>query len=139
MTRNIVRGMKNEPFKGYSKIKVDGEVRRYDSENIKELVSRLMMNMGNKLKEHVNGPVSIVPIPNSDMIVGASGPFRIVELANQLAQGYGQEAKVVPAIRWAKSRDKAHKAKEFRSPDLFQPLMRLVETPTGNVVLLMMS
>jgi adenine/guanine phosphoribosyltransferase-like PRPP-binding protein len=134
-TRNIVRGLKNEPFKGYSDIKVGGVVRRYDSSNIKDFVPLLMRGMGKRLKEHINGPVSIVPIPNSDMVVGAQGPFRIVELANELARGYGNEAAVVPAIRWIKPRDKAHKSNEFRSPDLYQPNMRLVERPKNQVVL----
>ena len=43
---NIVRGLKDEPFKGYSDIKVGGVVRRYDSNNIKEFVPLLLKGMG---------------------------------------------------------------------------------------------
>jgi predicted amidophosphoribosyltransferase len=134
-TRNVVKGLKNEPFKGYSEFKVGGVLRRYDTTNIDKFVPLLMKGIGKKLKESVSGPISIVPIPNSNMIVGAKGPFQVVELANEVAQGYGAEATVVPAIRWAKARDKAHKTKEFRSPDLYQPLMRLVEKPKNPVVI----
>jgi predicted amidophosphoribosyltransferase len=133
--RNIVRGLKNEPFKGYSDIRISGIVRRYDSSNIKDFVQLLMRGMGKRLKEHISGRVSIVPIPNSDMVVGAEGPFRIVELANELARGYGNEAAVIPAIRWIKPRDKSHKSNEFRSPDLYQPNMRLLEKPKNQVLL----
>jgi predicted amidophosphoribosyltransferase len=68
------------------------------------------------------------------MVIGAKGPFRTVELAKMFAKGYGPDATVVPAIRWVKQRDKSHKKKEFRSPDQFQPLMRVVETPANPVV-----
>jgi adenine/guanine phosphoribosyltransferase-like PRPP-binding protein len=133
--RNIVRGLKNESFRGSSDIKVGGVVRRYDCNNIKEFVPVLMTDIGRRLKEHLAGPISIVPIPNSDMVVGATGTFRIVELAQDLARGYGPGAAVVPAIRWIKPREKAHKSNEFRSPDLYQPNMRLVENPKNQVVL----
>jgi predicted amidophosphoribosyltransferase len=130
-----VRGLKNEPFKGYSEFKVGGAVRRYDSSNIQEVIPLLMKGIGKKLTEHIQGQISIVPIPNSNMAVGATGSFRILELAKALAEGYGNDATVVPAIRWDKAREKAHKSSEFRSPDLFQPHMRLVDKPNRQVVL----
>jgi predicted amidophosphoribosyltransferase len=94
-----------------------------------------MRDIGKRLKGHVSGPVSIVPIPNSEMAVGARGSFKIVELAQELAKGYGKDATVVLAIRWAKPREKSHKSNEFRSPDLYQPHMRLVEKPKSPVVI----
>jgi hypothetical protein len=43
-----------------------------------------MRGMGKRLMDHVTGPVSIVPIPNSDMLVGAKGSFRIISITAQL-------------------------------------------------------
>jgi hypothetical protein len=133
--RNIVRGLKKEPFEGYSWLDVGGVLREFDTANIQEYIPGFVKDLGERLRAHVTGPISIVPIPNSNMAVGAAGPFRIVELAEEFARGYGSDTTVAPCIRWAQVRDPAHKTNEFRSPDLVQPDMRLVETPQNTVVL----
>jgi hypothetical protein len=133
--RNVVRGVKQEHFNGYFQVKINGVWRPFDNDNVEEFVRILIPVLGQRLKQDVAGPITIVPIPNSNLTIAASGGFRCVELANMLAKGYGQQAQVVPAIRWKNARDKAHKSNEFRSPEVYEPEMALVESPSSPVLL----
>jgi hypothetical protein len=135
--RNIVRGLKQEPFNGYSEFRVGGAVRRYNQANIEQFMPPLMQGVGHRIGTQLQQrEVAVVPIPGSTMSLGAPGTFRIVDLATLFARGYGAHASVVPAIRWDAPREKAHRQNEVRSPDLYQPHMRLTEQrPTKPVLL----
>src|SRR5262249_50402588 len=134
--RNIVRGLKQEPFNGYSEFRVGGAVRRYNQANIEQFMPPLMQGVGQRMSTQLQQrEVAIVPIPGSTMAGGAPGTFRIVDLATMFARGYGGPSKIVPAIRWVAPREKAHRQNEVRSPDLHQPRMRLAEQPTKPVLL----
>lgn len=134
-SRVIVKGLKQEPFNGYLEAKVGGKTRRFDQTNVEELVKIILPQIGRKLRESIEGPISIVPVPNSGMAVGAKGPFRTVELASFVAAGCGDDATVCQAIRWDAPRNKAHQNAEFRHPGLYEPHMVFDEKPTGRVVL----
>jgi hypothetical protein len=134
-TRSIVKGLKEEPFKGRFEITIKGVRRTYTTANIEQFVAILMPFLGRKLREEIDGKISIVPVPNSGMALGVKGTFRCVELAQMVANGFGDDATVVPAIRWDEPREKAHKNKGYRHPDQFEPHMRLVKNPSDQVVL----
>lgn len=134
-SRAVVKGLKKDSFGGSCSVTIRGVTKTYDKSNIQDLVDFLMPAFGQRFTQDMKGPIDIVPIPNSNMAVGAKGPFRIVELATAFAKGFGKDAAVVPAIRWAKVRTQAHKKKEYRHPDLFEPDMRLVIEPARPVVL----
>jgi phosphoribosylpyrophosphate synthetase len=128
----FVKSLKGEPFNGY----VNYKERKYTFENHLELARALMRRTGEKwLREKIHGPISIVPIPNSGMTVGAAGEFRIVRLANEMAEGYGADATVEPVLRWDSPREPAHLSKGPRSPEMFEPHLRLEGTPSRPVVL----
>lgn len=134
-TRAIVRGMKQEDFNGYLEVHMKGGTKRFTSQTIDEFIAMLLPVVGEKLREDITGPISIVPIPNSGMASGVAGKFRCVELASLVAKGFGKEAEVCPAIVWDKPREKAHKKNEYRHPDLYEPHMVLAAKPAGKVVL----
>jgi predicted amidophosphoribosyltransferase len=129
--RMIIKGIKREPFNGtlYTK------KRSYTSANIGDFLDILFPHLGQHLAKLGYGKISIVPIPNSNMAVGARGPFRGVDHATLLAKGYAPQADVCPALRWKTPRQPAHKTKGFRSPDLYQPHLKLVEKPKNPIVL----
>jgi len=131
----IVRGLKQEPFKGYVRWKVGGAWRDFTTANVEHFVDVILPSLGGKIGELIDGDISIVPIPNSGMAIGAKGDFRVVDLATKLVAGIGARAKMIPAIRWDKPREKSHKTRGMRSPEMYQPFMRLADRPTGKVVL----
>ena len=53
-----------------------------------------------------------------------------------IAAGFGKDAEVVQAIKWDAVRQKAHKMKEYRTPELYLPHMRLVREPKYPVLIL---
>lgn len=133
--RAFVRGLKQEEFNGYIAVKIKGVERQYTNANIEQLVELILPLIGERLRNDVKGPISIVPIPNSGMAAGIKGQFRAVELARLVARGFGDDAEVCPAIVWDAPRPKAHKNNEYRHPDLYEPHMLLANKPAGNVVL----
>ncbi len=134
-SRIVVKGLKAEPFNGYMEVKIGGAPRRIDSDNINELIDLILPAIGRKLRNDIASPISIVPIPNSGMAVGANGPFRAVELAQKVAHGFGIGATVCPAIRWDAPRQKAHQSHDYRHPDLYEPHMQLMAQPQAPIVL----
>jgi hypothetical protein len=133
--RALVKSMKQETFGGYTVVNVNGTPRRFDNTNAEELVGAVLRGFGLRLREQLQKPITLVPIPSSNMSINAKGPFRSVTLAQFVAVGYGAGATVVPAIRWDSAKNKAHLSKQYRHPGLFQPHMRLVEKPAGSIVL----
>jgi hypothetical protein len=132
----IVKALKGEKFNGYLRWKVGGNWRDFTSANIDEFLGPLFKRIGKLLRDDIKGPVSVVPIPNSKMAVGAKGTFRTVELATLLVDGLGDDAVLCPAIRWDKPREPSHKKNEYRYPDLYQPHMRLAAKPTSPVIIM---
>jgi hypothetical protein len=133
--RAFVRGLKREAFNGFSMVRLEGRRFRYTKENIEDLVVEILPRLGQDLRDDVEGPISLVPIPNSGMAIGAKGPFRSVELALLVAAGFGRGCRVVPALRWNEPRDPARKNDEHRHPEIYEPHLRVVEQPDGPVVL----
>jgi predicted amidophosphoribosyltransferase len=127
--------MKEETFGGELRVTIAKKPRTFTSANIDEFLKVVLPLVGDDFKNEVKAPISIVPIPNSGMAVGAKGKFRCVELAERIAQGYGDGASVEPLLRWNAVKAKAHLTKEFRHPDLYEPLLRLTEAPKHPVVL----
>lgn len=133
--RAFVRGLKQEDFKGYLDIRFAGKNRRFDQTNVEEFIATILPLIGKRLRDDIQAPISLVPIPNSGMAQGYSGPFRTVELATLVAKGFGEGASVVEAIVWDLPRNKAHQSHEFRHPDLYEPHMVLVDKPAAKIVL----
>jgi hypothetical protein len=133
--RAFVRGIKKEPFNGYLEVKLNKVSRRYTKADIEHLVADILPRIGERLRKDIDGPISLVPIPNSGMAIGADGPFRAVELAGYVAKGFGKDCEVCPALRWDKQREQAHKGHEHRTPELYEPHLRVVSEPKHPFVL----
>lgn len=133
--RIVVKGLKQESFKGYADFRIGKTTKRFTSANIEELVEPVIATFADRVRPKVKLPVSVVPIPNSGMAVGEKGPFRNEHLGSLLAKHLGGGAAMVPALRWKKKRSKAHQQKEMRSPDLYEPNLALVAVPPAPVLL----
>lgn len=132
----IVKALKGDKFNGYLRWKVGGKWRDFTNADIDEFLGPLFKRIGKLLREEIEGPVSVVPIPNSKMAIGAKGTFRTVELARLLVDGLNDGAVLCPAIRWDKPREPSHRTGGYRYPDLYQPHMRLAAKPTEPVIIL---
>lgn len=133
--RIVVKSLKHETFNGYGDFRIGKENKRITSTNCEELVEPVIGTLARNLRPHIKLPVSVVPIPNSNMAVGEKGTFRNEHLASLLAKHLGPGATMVPALRWKRKRAKAHMGKEMRSPDLHEPNLVLVQKPPNPVLL----
>lgn len=133
--RSLVCGAKQEPFKGELRITIDKVPRTFRTDTIEEFVTWVMGKMGSSFRADIAGPVSFVPIPNSNVAVGSCVQGRTHALAEHVAAGHGAGSEVVSSIIWDAPRQKAHKSKEYRRPELYQPHMHYVAAPRYPVVL----
>lgn len=135
--RIIVKGLKKEQFKGYADFKVKGQECRFDTDNIEELIPLVMGRFAALCKAHKFLPrlFSIVPIPNSGMAIGKSGPFRTTDLAEMFSKRFGSGAEVEPVLVWDKVRPKQHESSGFRHPDQFESHFRLISKPKHPIVI----
>lgn len=132
--RAIVRGMKREKFEGYCLFRIGGQDKRFDHSNIEELIPLFLGAVARWARQAFKGQFSVVPIPNSNMALRASGNFRCVELADMLRKSW-PEVVVEPILRWDKPRPKQHKTPGFRHHSMFEPFLRLNGRPTRPVLL----
>jgi hypothetical protein len=131
--RNIVKAIKKEPFEGYVELSVGGKVRRFDKDNRQELVRVICSDIAGMLKRECANPVTIVPVPNREGLIGFDGGYQTLRLAELIAKKIGGSA--TDAIRWKEERPKRHKAGGYRTPEPEYENMKIFEEPIEDVVL----
>jgi hypothetical protein len=133
--RAIIRIVKQEAFRGELRVKIDGQLRTFNDQNGQTFVPVLCRRLAEELGRTVSGNFSLVPLPNSDAIVGSSAPFRTLEIAQSIAKLIGPRVEVVPALRWSSKKAKAHKEGGGRNPYRLYEKLVVLEKPRAQIVL----
>lgn len=64
-SRVVVKGLKQEEFNGYLQAKIEGKHRRFDEDNVEELIQFIMPLVGKFLRDDISGKISVVPTRNA--------------------------------------------------------------------------
>lgn len=130
----IVKAIKGNPIKGYFLLKINGKEKRFEQSNIQEFLPILFKTVGAKLSQSTQGPIDVVPIPNSTAIAANQDDFKTWAHAREICGAAGDRFQVVPAIRWKEAKQPAHEGGS-RDPQVHLQNMKLVLKPTRPVVL----
>lgn len=134
-TRDIVKIVKGLPFNGYCEMTLGGKKRRFDQNNGQTLLPYLYGGAAKKAATLVEGRFCIVPIPNSEAIIGDRGSFRTLEHATGIANAVADNrANAVGALRWVRAKEKAHLG-GGRNPDAHFDNLGIAEKPDVPVIL----
>lgn len=137
----MVNAVKGRPINGFVKIKVGNTLKRFEQDNINDLVSSLCATMGSMVAQSlIQTPSSIVPIPNSDMVQGSGDNHRIIKSAEMLLQGYEKyraeeiDVDLMPVLRWTEPHEPASQRGGFRSPNEYKGKLILTNTIKRPVI-----
>jgi hypothetical protein len=131
----MVKALKGEPIKGYFEHKVGGILRRYNQSNVGDFIDRIPRALAKLIARHVNGPATIVPIPNAHVIAPETPDFRTLELARAVADQSGGTLRAVPALVFDEPQERSHDGGP-RCPHHFEKVYRVACNVTGPIVLL---
>ena len=94
----MVKALKGDPINGYFNYIVAGQNKRFDQSNIKEFVDRIPPALARMIARQVDGPATLVPVPNSHVTAIDTPNFRTLELAKLVAAHSKGQLTAVPAL-----------------------------------------
>ena len=115
----MVKALKGDPINGYFDYTIAGHTRRYRQANIDEFLARIPRALSRMILRKIDGPASLVPIPNSHVTDVDDDNFKTLELARGVARHSGGKLAVVPALVFRKPQVKSREGGP-RSADHFE-------------------
>jgi hypothetical protein len=131
----MVKALKGDTINGYFHAKIADKNTRFDQSNAADFVKRIPLALAKMIARHVEGPATIVPIPNAHVTDPAIPDFRTLDLAKSVAAASRDQFSVVPALVFKKPQIKSRKGGP-RSPHYFEQAYRLASDLKGKIVLL---
>jgi adenine/guanine phosphoribosyltransferase-like PRPP-binding protein len=131
----MVKALKGDPINAYFDVLIAGKLTRFDQSNVADFVARIPRALAKMIKLHVEGPATLVPIPNSHVTGIATPDFKTLELAKLIASASGGQFNVVPALVFKKPQIKSRKGGP-RSADHCEDAYRLASDVKGKIVLI---
>jgi hypothetical protein len=107
----------------------------FDQSNVQEFVDRIPRALARLIARHVNGPATIVPIPNAHVTAPNTPNFRTLELAVAVANRSGGALIAVPALVFNEPQLRSHEGGP-RNPHHFEKMYRVVRDVSGPIILL---
>jgi hypothetical protein len=131
----MVKALKGDPIRGYFDLTVGGQTRRYRQANIDEFLARIPRALSRNILRKIEGPASLIPIPNSHVTDVGDKNFKTLDLARNVARFSAGQLTVVPALVFREPQIKSREGGP-RSPDHFEAAYRLTTDVRGPIVLL---
>jgi hypothetical protein len=131
----MVKALKGDPINRHFFHTVRGVRRRFDQSNIEEFLARIPIALAKHIGRHVDGPATVVPIPNSTVTTPAAEGFKTLALARAVAKHSKGQLTAMPALVFDKPQEKS-RAGGPRSPLHFESSYRVVGKVNGPIVLL---
>jgi predicted amidophosphoribosyltransferase len=131
----MVKALKGDPINGYFYYKIGDQTRRFTQANIDEFLARIPRALSKMIQRKIDGPASLVPIPNSHVTNVDDENFKTLDLARNVARHSGGHLTVVPALVFNKPQIKSREGGP-RSASHFEAAYRLTNDVRGPIVLL---
>ena len=94
----MVKALKGDAINGYFEFKIGNKTRHFNQSNVAEFVERIPRALAKMIARHVEGAVTLVPIPNSHVTDIATPDFKTLDFAKSVASASGGQINVCP--RW---------------------------------------
>jgi predicted amidophosphoribosyltransferase len=132
----MVKALKEQSFNGYFEIIAGTTRRRFDRENASEFLPVIHRRLARAILQRTEGPLSMVPIPNSPVTFVDHPDFRTKKLAEGIARYGGGRLSCVPYLVFSEPQPSSHSGGGSREPLHLESVYRLVGQPTGTIVLI---
>lgn len=136
----LIKALKGKPVNGWADVPVAGRRVRLDASNAASAPALFGELAARGIKWDQHGPYALVPVPNSDCIVGSDQPPRTLKMATQLANHIkAGDVIVADVLRWSEALPPAHEQGGWgrRDPQQLYPRLRLSGAlPEGRGIVL---
>ena len=131
---NMVKALKGDSFRGYFDINVGGVSRRFDSESAAKFADICHLPLVKIIKEKLNKPLSIVPIPSSKTTVVSCDNFRTLPIAMRMAKALGDGYTCEPILVFNQEMESSRQSKR-RNPVHIESNYKILANPTNPILL----
>jgi hypothetical protein len=132
----MVKALKGERVKGYFHTIIAGQRVRFDQSNVGEFVKRIPRALAKMIALEIDGPATLVPIPNSHVTATDTSDFRTFELAKAVAAESGGRFTAVPALVFSEVQQKSHEGGPRSAEHCEQAYRRTAAALGGPIVLI---
>jgi len=138
----IKKALKGDTINNNCHVVLGGSGFQLNQASRDEVAPRMAKDVATHLKKRFpkGTKLSLVPIPNTDAVVGADGPFRTLELAHEFARALtaaGLPAAAVDALRWTEAMPKASTGAGSRSAAHLRTKLKVIASKLlGTVILI---
>lgn len=109
--------VKGEDLKGRFMFPVNGVSTRIDASNVFQFHREINRLFGTRIASDHPYPVTIVPVPNGNGVVGHNSNFRTLEIANAIVKNGFPGSETRDMLRWNQEMGKAHLNQRSRMID----------------------
>ncbi|PYF03860.1 hypothetical protein BJ122_105117 [Rhodopseudomonas faecalis] len=134
-TNKVVKCLKGQPINGYAQIGIAGLSIRLEQSSKEEFLARLWTFIGKDVAKTLRETTTIVPIPNSSAVVGASPNYRTLSFASSMASASSGKLVAEDCLRWRSAAPAVHTTAGHRSPEPRYDNLVVVQKPTRPVIL----
>jgi hypothetical protein len=131
----IVKALKGDTINGYFDMIIGGQTVRFDRLNVGDFLKRVPVALAKVLVREIDGPATLVPIPNSQVTAPNADGFRTHHLANLVAAESGGKLTAVPALVFKEPQQKSRTGGP-RSAEHCEMAYRLATEVIGPIVLI---
>jgi len=131
----MVKALKGDTIKGYFSTIIGGKTVRFDNSNVGDFLKRIPPALAKIIALELDGPATLVPIPNSHVTSTSAAGFRTLELAKQTAAASGGRLTVAPALVFEEAQQKSRRGGP-RNAEHFEQAYRIARDVRGPIVLI---
>ena len=127
----FIKAVKGKTFRGWADIPVPGlGVRRLRPENAADAIAWFGYFVADRIR--INGPVYLVPFPDSKCSLGGGRPPDTLPLARAASRRLGKDAPVLDVLRWTRPMPSCHDEGGSRDPDVLYPRLEVLSDWHGR-------
>jgi len=130
---HLVKALKQADFRGYGSVPTPRGNVRLSMQNAARAPRIWASKIGPILESNVpDGPLYLIPVPNSDSVVGSRSPPRTHRMAEALCEELGQRCKVADVLRFDGPMPSSHQQGGTRSARRLKENLRLTGSGAPN-------
>lgn len=133
--KKIIKDEDLNPKSHFNWICQDGINRQISALNKALFLKDLLQAVTKKIIQDHGDDIIIVPVPNSEAIIGYHGEYRTLALARMIAKHSNGRIEVLDALRWKENKGAAHKNQKARHCDSHIANLKVIAKSRREVIL----
>jgi hypothetical protein len=131
----MVKALKGDPINGYFTAVIGNIPVRFDKSNVGVFLKRIPLAIAKVIALELDGPATLVPIPNSHVTAACASDFPTFSLAKDVAAASQGKLTAVPALVFEEAQQKSRTGGP-RNADHFERVYQINDDVEGPIILI---